>query len=153
MEILIAFHKEINNKSNFTTRAIQRLIQLRTRSKYYHVEFVYKGLWYSMDNEGLTIQKLRPLKDKYDYITIVKHVSEEQEALIESFINTKIKYDWLGILFSQLISIGGNDTHKYFCSEFVAKILQIMLAEEIVFQESNKIDPGDLYELLTKYKD
>lgn len=152
-KIVLAFHKEIVPEESWFERIKSKAIQWWTKSEYYHVEFIYNNIWYSMDPDGLTKIPLKPLKSKYVYIEIEKEITDQQYRIITEFLEKDFGYDWKGIFLSQFFNFGIENRSKWFCSEYIAIILQIMTIEEIIFYKPNKVSPGLLYNLIMKYKE
>ncbi len=148
MQINIAFKKTIPLDKRLLDKIASKSVQIWTNSEYYHVEFFYNNIWYGISPKGVEKYPLRPLSDKYDYITFDIEVSSKQQGLVEKFLNIDFIYDWKGIIFSQFFPIGLNDNEKWFCSEYVTKILQLFLVEEVLFVHPHMIDPGNLFDLI-----
>ena len=71
-----------------------------------------------------------------------------EEMALTFFENTKgSKYDWWGLLGSQIINFRGNIKDSYFCNEWVCSALGIPLAEIY-----NPDTFGQLCKFLTEFK-
>jgi hypothetical protein len=142
-----------------------KLIEWWTNSLFSHVELILDDRWVtSYPGVGVRINKGPTDMDKYVIIDITndlfKFVYEDTQQTkynnIDIFLNNYIKnqygsqYDWMGIVLSQFIKLGINSDTKWFCSEFVTKLLQILLYEPVMDLQPNKVSPGYLYDIITK---
>lgn len=139
----IAFAK--NPKSIFS-----RAICLWTRKKHYHTELVFSsGISFSAKpEENRTRFKYIQYDENWDFIHL--QISEEEEQLILEFCISEndCKYDWVGIILTQVIPLSRQSRTKWFCSEICTAALQ-----KIGFftdKKPHQIDPGELYIMLTK---
>lgn len=151
MDLIIAFKHELSE--DFMTRKKQEIIQWWTKSKYYHVELIIGNIWLEADNtKGIVKHNLRPLSDKYDYVQISLPECEHTERIANNFILSQIGagYDWVGIFLSQFIKLGIDKRDKWFCSEFIVKILQIYNFEPSIYVDPQDVSPKKLYDLVTK---
>jgi hypothetical protein len=149
MQIQVAFFKAGNAISD-------KLIKFWTKSKYSHVEILIEGFSYDANTElGLRKYAMKSYDlEQWDVISIDVNISKKNFGKIERFIKNQIgcKYDWRGIFLSQFVNMGIDSDNKWFCSEFVTKILQLILIEETLDEKPNKVSPGKLSELLSSYK-
>lgn len=145
LNVKLAFKLYEKSKCSF----IGNLISLWTNSKYYHIELIVGDKWISSNAEagGVTISPLRTLNFNWDYYEIgdVK-VTEEQYINFTNFIKEQsdCKYDYLGIVFSQVLPFRYHSDTKWFCSEIVAKLLQLLLVPEFNDLEPNRLSPADI---------
>lgn len=90
-----------------------------TGSHYSHCELVIDDICYSasfMDG-GVRKKNIDLKSGRWDIVSIDW---ADKQAAIEFFENTKgAKYDWIGILGSQLINRKVHDINRWFCSEWV----------------------------------
>lgn len=140
LEIKLAFRKVDKND------IADKLIGFWTKSKYCHVEIILEHLWISSNLEGVHIKELKPLKDTYDYFDFDVIITHEQyKNLMEWLYRQHGKsYDKLGIIMSQLLPFRLDSRDKWFCSELVCKILQLLHVEEVVDNYPFLTSPGDL---------
>jgi hypothetical protein len=151
MTVTIAFKHELSEK--FLTRMKQKLIQKWTNSKYYHVEIIIEDKWIEADNNiGVVEHDLRPLSKKYDYIEVSVPDCAICHKNVKNFISNQMGagYDWTGIYFSQVVKLGVNKEDSWFCSELVAKILQIYNIEPFLYISPESLSPEGVYQLLVK---
>jgi len=147
--VLALRHSNKKGQSLFA-KFITTMIKLRTKSKYYHSELILGDKWISSDTpDGVTIRVLREDLDNvdWDYITLPeREITAEQYEDLWLYINMQDGkgYDRGGIILSQLIKIGINDTNKWFCSELVSKILQVIGYPDFLEITPSEQDPGDL---------
>ena len=121
-----------------------KIIKFWTKSKYSHVELIIKDEWYSTSPRIKTIQKrkLTPNNEHWDYIDI-----EVNNKFVQDFFKRTegAKYDWAGIFLSQFLPLNLHSKRRWFCSEWVAEVTQI-----VNIGDGNKFSPGKLYNLITK---
>ena len=108
--IKLAFYK---GKGDF----FDKLIRIWTNSPYSHVEIIINGIWYSASpRDGrVRAKKIDPNPSHWDFIEIPSKNAENMVKFIESQLGKK--YDWLGILLSQIIPLGEENPNRWFCSE------------------------------------
>ena len=151
MKIVVAFEKKLS--SNKIDKIKQKFIKKWTNSNYFHVEIIIDNYWYSADtSSGFIKRELSPLKDSYDYVTVMPNTCLENEEIAKTFLNAQIgkKYDWIAIYLTQLFNIGIESKDKWFCSEIVAKIMQILQIKEFVYNKPSLMTPEDVYVCLNK---
>jgi len=129
-----------------------KLIGWWTKSKYIHAELIIDDNWITSNPEtGFSIKTNRPVDDDlYDYIDLgrVKLTSKHMDILANWIDGIKgTKYDYLGILMSQFLPLSIDNRHKYFCSEVVTRILQIIGYEEVLDLLPQNVSPADLAEI------
>jgi hypothetical protein len=56
-------------------------------------------------------------------------------------------YDWRGIILTQIFPLRFQSKDKWFCSELVTKVLQLLLVKETLDLEPHLVSPGDLAKL------
>lgn len=152
IDIKLAF-KKVNNKSSL----FNKLISKYTKSKYYHTELVLNNNWISSDpKEGVYIKEVDNIKnEEWDFIIFEKiSISERDYGIIMDYIKKQDdkKYDFLGIILSQIVPFSLHNRNKYFCSELCTKILQLFLIEEVLDLVPNNTSPGDLAKIFNLEK-
>jgi hypothetical protein len=143
INVKLAF-KKVDKKS-----FLSKMIGLWTKSKYSHVEIIIGNLWVSsVEFKGVHVKPLLPLKDTWDYVDLGDiEFSVDHYNNIMSWIYSQEdkKYDWVGIFLSQILPLRIQDNNKWFCSEFVVRILQMMGNDlEIQDYQANLVSPGKL---------
>lgn len=151
----IAFYKGYGG--TWKKKLINEAIKIWTRGKYSHVELIndwpetivlsHKEDWQWFSADAYTnrvrckiMSMYNPMSwDIYDLITF------NEKAAFDSIIN-KIgnKYDWIGIILSQIFNSRRHCPDKWFCSELVRKAL----ADGNLIVDDNKhhlYSPNDLY--------
>lgn len=155
MKLIIAF-KHTADDPEWYWKLSAKLIKWKTKSKYFHVEMVIDNKWISshVDDDGIQIRDLKPLYDpSYDYYELhVSDLSPEREEIFWRFLNAQVGtgYDWKGILVSQLINLDWETRDKWFCSEIVTKILQMLYVEEFIMRKPNQLSPHMVHEIVSK---
>ena len=151
MNISIAFYKARGRRRD-------RLIRRWTRSPYSHVEILL------MDRKTLVginpptkniVKKSFPrkytLKTDWDLVSI--SIDREQEKRLLEFMSRTMghKYDWIGMLLSNLIPFKVKQKNKWYCSEWVLEALlyaNILQTRKISPYNHRGISPGELFILL-----
>lgn len=148
----IAF-KKITKKSDIIEKSIGKF----TKSNYSHCELIINNTWISSNyKEGVTVRDLTDIDlDKWDiYKFPILDITKRDYEIIMSFIKKQDdkKYDYLGIIFSQIIPFSIHNRKKYFCSEIVTKVLQLFLIEEVIDVIPNNTSPGTIAKIFKMEK-
>lgn len=148
INVKLAFKIYDKNKSSF----IGNLISIWTNSKYYHVELIVGEKWISSNAEagGVTISPLRELNFNWDYYDLGEiELTKKQYDNLVSFTRKEADcgYNYLGIILSQILPLGYCSKTKWFCSEIVSKLLQLLLVPEVNDIIPYKMSPADIAEL------
>ena len=129
----VAFYK---GKGNYFDKAIR----IWTRGSYSHCEIVLGDLWYSSSprDGGVRCKDMKNYNpDHWDFVE-TDIDSQRFWDIWTKYQNAK--YDWLGIVLTQAIPLGIQDSDKVFCSEFCAEVLNIV--------KPKWISPNKLYKIL-----
>ena len=145
INIRLAFKWYDKKKSGF----IGWLISVFTNSIYYHVEIIIDKIWISSnpDSGGITIGELKTLNSNWDYCHVgVVEITEKQYLNLMHFISEQkgTKYDWMGIILSQFLPFKFHSKKKWFCSEIVTKLLQLVIVPTVNNVEPVEMSPKDL---------
>lgn len=143
--ITLAFYK--GRGSSWWNRVQDGLIRFATRSPYSHVELIEGTaqlgeeticLSSSGRDGGVRETTIRLKTASWDLVEMA-----DQPAEIVDFIRTRIgaRYDYLGIVLSQILSLGRHDARKWFCSEICAAALGMPNAQ--------RMSPQALYDVVT----
>ena len=149
LDVMLAF-KKIDKNSTFVAKSVAWF----TRSEYYHVEIVIEDTWVSIFPEtGFKLNKLKPLKDTWEYVKIedVK-LTREQYDIFKKYLMKQVgkKYDYLGIMFSQVLPLTIDSKNKWFCSEAVVKLAQMLYIEDTFDLIPESTSPGKLGKIFIK---
>lgn len=103
------------------------LIRWWTKSPYSHCEVIIDGLMFSAHpREGGTrfaaIPNMSP--DDWDILYVPTGPTEDRMLLDFCHAELGCKYDWFGIIFSQIIRLQREHKSKWFCSEVCAAVIQ-----------------------------
>lgn len=150
--VTVAFKHIKDTKPPF----MQKLISWWSKSKIVHTELIIDDMWVSSDlpTGGVTIQPLRPLTDKWEYIELGNIcLTNKQHQYVLDFIKRQEgkKYDTLGIVLSQVLPWRIHSKEKWFCSEIVTKILQLLTYQAVYDYEPQEVSPSDLHNILITY--
>jgi len=129
-----------------------KLISWWTKSKYIHSELIIDNRWITSNPEtGFSINTVRPIDyELYDIIDLgrVKLTSKHMDVINRWLTSlTGTKYDYLGILMSQFLPLSIDNRNKYFCSELVCKLLQMIGYEEVINKLPQNMSPADIAKL------
>ena len=124
MGVVLAFYK---GKGDW----LDWLIRLFTRSKYSHVEYVQDST--AMDDQGrhecwsssfrdggVRVKPILLGDEKWDLVPVL-NFGHDLQVYFE--LKKGAKYDYLGILFSQIFAIHWQQKSKWFCSELISEAL------------------------------
>lgn len=132
-------------------RLLDKLIAFWTLGEYSHVELVLSDNYcYSASSRDNGVRR----KVIADYETSGKwdifNININEADVKEFYSQTKeLKYDWVGILLSEFVNFNKENKNTWYCSEWVANIINISNKE--VLMKTN-ISPNRLYGYLI-YKD
>lgn len=116
------------------------LIRAWTQSRYSHCELVLPdGRWVSSSprDGGVRVKRIAPEDEIWDFVPLPWLNARSVEALFEA--EQSAKYDWRGILASQMVPFGIQSDSRWFCSEFCAAAMGIA--------EPQRYSPGQLWSL------
>ena len=133
MDVTIAFKKKVTPDSSRFFKLSAKAISWWTKSEYYHCELIIDKKWISSHPNlgGVAIRDLKPLSENWDYYKLdLPELTEEQQMVLWTYIYKQLDtgYDWKGIFLSQFFKFGLNADSKWFCSEIVAKLLQLYIS-------------------------
>lgn len=122
-------------------------IRFATRSPYSHVELIPGRAEFDQPNTclsssgrdgGVRETQITLKRAHWDLVDM-----PDQPDEIADFIRQRsgARYDYLGIVFSQILSLGRHDSAKWFCSEICAAALGMPNAQ--------RISPQALYDVVT----
>lgn len=130
-------------------------VKIWTWGEYSHVELIdCNGSdnialwdWYSASAfaEGIVrVKTIDVIPDNWDFFDI--DFDLDKESVIE-FFNKEMgkKYDWIGILFSQLFPLKLDDKNTWFCSEIVKHALCISGIQSLCFDTDASYSPNRLF--------
>ena len=147
MVIRLAFQRDSKHFSIWAW-----LIKIWTNSPYFHVELIIDDKWITsnFDIGGVSVRKLRPFKDTWEYINV--EVDEKYLPDVWEFIYKEegSKYDWCGIVCAQIIGLNHHTKSRWFCSEFVTQVLKTFNHPDYIDVNPVRMTPGDIYMKSTK---
>lgn len=154
MKIRIAFYKGKGNWKN-------KIIRWWTQSPYSHVELVMPDnyTWISISPLLTSVVSSRIKTDfdlkNWDFVEL--QISDEQhKTLLEFFEDTRgCSYDWIGMIFSQLLPFHIKRKNKWYCSEWIAyalRISDIVNWRTIKIYDRCDLSPGVLFRIVTEEK-
>ncbi len=160
-EIKIAFYKGGERK-------IHKIIRWWTSSIYSHAELILPDgkTWVSISpfltsrvskRDVSTVKNL----DEWDFLTFNLHwrepVQQYQMKQLHSFIEMTVgkKYDWAGMILSQVTPYLIKHKSRWYCSEWIAHAMvnsRILMWNDAKIYRTPNLSPGKLYEILKDYK-
>ena len=161
MNIRVAFYKGKGDWKN-------RIIRWWTKSRDSHVELILpNGITWVSISPFLTskvstrsINEVENLND-WDFLSFElswrEPVNKYQIAQLHNFIDATrgAKYDWFGMILSQLFPYLIKHRDRWYCSEWIAHALvkaRIVMWDNIYIYKTPNLSPGKLYEVLKDYK-
>lgn len=143
--ITLAFYK--GRGSSWWNRVQDWAIRFATRSPYSHVELIEGRAEFDVENICLSSSgrdggvREKPIllkRESWDLVDM-----SEQPGDIADFIRSRAgaRYDYIGIIFSQILSLGRHNADKWFCSEICAAALGMPNAQ--------RMSPQALYDVVS----
>jgi hypothetical protein len=128
----IAFYK--GEGGTFT-----KLIRWWVKHEYTHVELIIGDTWYTSSHidGGVRARRISGKSGNWDIYEID---GDEEYALAIYSSAVCAKYDWTGIVLSQVVPLGIHAMSRWFCSELVGKMLGM--------EKTHRLAPHELYEKL-----
>lgn len=157
MKILISLKKSVPTKTAWYWKGAAKAVQIGTRSEYFHVEIAIDNKWIAANTDKgviLTDLKTPVYNTNYDYFEFeVPDLTDHQKEILWRYINSQVHsgYDWLGIYLTQVIKLDWESKSKWFCSEFVVKMLQLLYVEEFLDLKPNRISPQMIYNIIKPF--
>lgn len=161
MEIKVAFYKGEGNWKN-------KVIRWWTKSPYSHAELILPDgtTWVSISpmlTSTVSKRSIDTVKDlnEWDFLRFElswrEPVQDYQLRQLYNFIDETegTKYDWLGMVVSQMCPYLIKHRDKWYCSEWIAHALvkaRVVKWEKLQIYRTPNLSPGKLYELLKDYK-
>ena len=160
MKISVAFYKGKGNWKN-------KIIRWWTKSPYSHAELVLPNgiTWVSISPfltakvSGRSVYEVENLED-WDFLSFElswrEPVKDYQVEQIYNFIQETngAKYDWLGMILSQIFPYVIKHRDRWYCSEWIAHALvkaRIIKWDKILIYKTPNLSPGKLYEILKEH--
>jgi len=161
LEIKVAFYKGEGNWKN-------KVIRWWTKSPYSHAELILPDgtTWVSISpmlTSTVSKRSIDTVKDlnEWDFLRFElswrEPVQDYQLRQLYNFIDETegTKYDWLGMVVSQMCPYLIKHRDKWYCSEWIAHALvkaRVVKWEKLQIYRTPNLSPGKLYELLKDYK-
>lgn len=155
MKLIVAFKKEADNDASWFWKWASDHIKYWTNSDYFHVELAIEKKWITAwPEQGIELHDLKPIYDPlFDYYEVhIPELTESQNKKFWKFLNDQVGsgYDWKGIFLTQFIKLDWESESKWFCSEIVAKLLQLLYIEEFMDKKPNRQSPQNIFEIISK---
>jgi hypothetical protein len=140
---------------------INRVVRWWTKSKYSHAELVLPDdvTWIGISPFKTSQLCAHPDSERnrlnWDFVEL--EVTEEQLSVIQEFYNTTkgCRYDWIGMIMSQILPFHIKRKGKWYCSEWIAYALRISCVIDwrlIKIYDRADLSPAVLYEIVTASK-
>lgn len=160
-QIFLAYQYKMPKGNGVPATLFAKAIQLWTRSKYFHCNIIIDGYVYFMGVDGLDIYHIsQENKECYEFVEIPEHYIskyfiDNTILFLEEVKYHKVKYDWSGILLSQVFPFKRHSRRRYFCSELCAVCLSMLLSDDGIrnklIGKEHLFSPKDLYKFNIKY--
>ena len=161
MKIRVAFYKGAGDWKN-------KIIRWWTKSPYSHAELILPDgvTWVSISPfltatvSSRSISEVENLND-WDFLTFDlswrEPVKDYQVRQLYSFIEETrgAKYDWVGMILSQIFPYLIKHRDRWYCSEWIAHALvkaRVVKWDSLQIYRTPNLSPGKLYETLKHYK-
>jgi hypothetical protein len=160
-EVKVAFYKSKGDWKN-------RIIRWWTKSPYSHVELILpdESTWVSISPMLTSTVSKRNIDtvnslDDWDFLSFElswrKPVREYQLKQLYNFIEETegARYDWLGMILSQMCPYLIKHRDKWYCSEWIAHALvkaRLVDWGKLQIYSTPNLSPGKLYNLLEDHK-
>ena len=120
---------------------VDKVIRWWTKSQYSHVEVVVGDTWISSSPRDGGVRSMRMEDYNAEHWDIIDYPGVSAADVFDLFRRTKgDDYDFIGILFSEVLPLGIQSKSKWYCSEWAAKLKY----------KNSKLNPQELYELVSK---
>jgi len=155
MRLILAFKHTPDDGIAWYWRWAAKITKWGTKSDFFHVEIAIDDKWIGAHTEkGIEIHPFQELYDKtFDYYElIVEDLTESQHIKFWEFVKAQEKtgYDWKGIYLTQVIKIDLESKKKWFCSEIVSKILQMLYVKPFIDMKPSRASPQTVFNLIMK---
>lgn len=154
MKVIIGFQKNFDENIEWYWKKAAALIKWGTKSDYFHVELVVDGKWIgSHTTKGIEIHDYDPahFNSYFDYFELeVDDITESQRKKFWDWVNKEAGsgYDWKGIYLTQMFNMDWESKDKWFCSEIVVKMLQMLYVTEFIDEKPNRASPQTILNLI-----
>jgi len=128
---------------------VDKAIRWWTKSEFSHVEMVFGDEWCSTSPRTMKVgcRKVAAKPENWTFVQVV--CTPEQEEVLKNRFRSEYgkKYDWLGIVLTQIVPLSVDAPNRWFCSEICAQALidAGLLHTEL---DANEYDPGELYSVV-----
>ena len=120
---------------------VDKVVRWWTKSQYSHVEVVVGDTWISSSPRDGGVRSMRMESYNAKHWDTIDYPGVSTIDVFDLFRRTKGNdYDFIGILFSQVLPTGLHSSTKWYCSEWAA---------ELKYDKTN-LSPQELYELVSK---
>mgnify|MGYP001328996614 FL=1 len=161
MEVKVAFYKGKGNWKN-------KIIRWWTKSPYSHAELILPNgiTWVSISPfltarvSARSMYEVENMED-WDFLSFElswrEPVNEYQLEQLYGFIEETngARYDWTGMIASQILPYLIKHRDKWYCSEWIAHALvkaRVVRWDSLQIYRTPNLSPGKLYEILKDYK-
>ena len=154
MKIIIAFKKNISPTVAWYWKVAAKIIKWGTRSDFFHVEIAVNNKWIGAHTEtGIEVHDFEeshrnPLFEYY--VLEIDDLTDKQIGKFWEFVHGEVGtgYDWKGIYLTQVLHLDWESKDRWFCSEIVTKMLQMLFVEGFLDTKPNRLSPQDVYDIL-----
>ena len=148
-KVKLVSYKKFSSSWDFFIKIACVLIQVWTRSKYFHTELIIDNKRITSDTRYCVV-----IRNNIDYDEIKKYADVKTIMVEDKYIGDMLKYaytqgdkeyDWKGIFLTQFLPLNKQDQNKWFCTEICASILE---KSQLKFDlEPHQYNPGSFQKL------
>ena len=163
MKIKVAFFKDSRESW------LHRFIRWWSKSDYSHAELILSDgqTWagispFLTSRVGTRVKTKEECGDSWDYLTFKLSwripVRDYQVKQLKTFVKktSGSRYDWVGVILSNLTPFLVKKRDKWYCSEWIAHALvnaRIVMWDDMDLYDTPDLSPGKLYELLLPHSE
>lgn len=132
-------------------KTLDRLIRWWTKGQYSHCELVFSdGMFFSADawSNKVRYEKVYANPDNWDFVDVV--MTRREELAVRAWCDSQNgkKYDYVGILFAQILPLSIDMPSTWFCSEIcVAALQRVGKLIGLRGQDISPVDLAKIYEV------
>jgi hypothetical protein len=154
MKVILGFQKDFDPNIEWYWKKAADLIKWGTKSDYFHIEIAFDEKWIGAHtHEGIEVHELdiNHRNPQFDYFELeIDGITKNQKTKFWEWMEGEAGsgYDWIGIYLTQFLFMDWESKDKWFCSEIVAKVLQMLYVDGFLDVKPNRLSPQDIKNIL-----